>query len=95
MSSPESIIGDVAEITGVPAPAILGRRRTTAVLHARYLAIAALRQAFGWWAVADIAAHVRKDRGSAVNALRNHQRLICENGEYRAFAAALHLTLPA
>ncbi len=76
--SPSLILERVAAITGIPSSAIIGRRRTNRVVVARFIAIAAARQAFGYWSLADLAALVgRSDHGTAVHALARFEEL-CE-----------------
>ena len=94
--NPETIIGTVAIITGVPAPAITGKRRSRRVCRARFLAAHALRVANDWCPLVDIAAALnRKDHGSIINALRQHAALMQTTPEYRQWEAELTDTLAA
>lgn len=93
--SPETIISEVALLTGVPVAAITGRSRTATVVQARFLAIAAIREAFAWWPLDDLAAVFHRTRGSMVNALTRHPHFIHLDPEYATHHAALTATLAA
>lgn len=88
--SPSEIIGQVACVSGVTAPAITGGRRTSAVCRARFLAVAAIHEVWPWFSMYELAAAVgRGDHGTAVNAIRQTQRLMSTDTEFRAQAEAL------
>jgi chromosomal replication initiation ATPase DnaA len=90
--SPETIIGEVACITGIPVAAITGRTRTTATVHARFLAIAAVRQAFAWWSLTDIGHAFHRDHGTITHALTRHRDLLSSDPAYQQHATELKLT---
>lgn len=90
--SPSEIIGQVACVTGVPAAAITGPRRTNAVTLARFLCIAAIRKAWPHFSLSELAASVgRSDHGTAIHSLRQFQNLADQDPTFRAQAAELNL----
>ena len=92
MTSPESIIAEVALITGVPVSAITGDRRTSRICWARFLTYAALRQAFDWWSLPDIAAAVnRVHHGTVINGLKRFHQLSGSNPAFQSLAHELQL----
>ena len=92
MNSPEEIIAEVAVITGVPAPAITGPRRTTRITWARFLAVAAIHQTHSWWSLRDLANQVnRTDHATASHALQRFHALVNSNHEFRQLATELKL----
>ena len=94
--NPETIIAEVAIITGVPAPAITGKRRSRRVCYARFLAIHAIRAAHDWWPLVDIAAAInRRDHCCIIYSLRQHAVLMKTTPEYRQWEAELTDTLAA
>lgn len=86
MMSPEEIIGEVATITGVPAPAITGRRRTVRVVRARYLAIAAIQGAYSDWSLQTLGALFRRDHTTVIHARRAHVTLLHSDPSYQSLA---------
>ena len=92
MKCPQSIILDVANVTGVPAANIVGRRRTTGVVFARFLAVAAIKKEFPFYSLSDLAFCVRRrDHGSAKNSLIQFQNLCDTDPKFRAMAHDLGL----
>lgn len=91
MTTPSEIIGLVACVTGVPAPAITGRRRTNQVVWARFLTVAKLRQTFTWWSLTEIGHEIGRDHGSITHALKQYRRLIMQETAFRSFATELGL----
>jgi chromosomal replication initiation ATPase DnaA len=90
--SPQQLIGDVAIVTGVSAPAISGRRKTNAIVFARHLAIAAIRRQYPHLSLTELASFVgRTNHGTAINALRQFQNLSETSPPFRALAAELNL----
>ena len=88
--TPEEIIGEVALVTGVPAPAITGRRRNKYIVHARFLAMAAVREAFGWWSLQMTADFFhREDHGTIINARARHLELLKTDPIYKAHATQI------
>ena len=89
------IIAEVACLTGVPAPAITGPRRADRICFARFLTVAAIRQAYPRFSLRDIAECVgRTDHGTTINALRRFSDLCHTDRHFRANAQALNLTTP-
>lgn len=91
MKSPESIIAEVALITGVPAPVITGTRRTSRVVWARWLAIAAIRKSFNWLSLQDIGDVMNRDYTSISYALKQIPSLLETSPTFRALARELQL----
>lgn len=90
--SPGEIIGQVACATGVTAAAITGNRRTNAIVFARFLAIAAIRQAWPQFSLEELSNAVgRRDHGTAINALRQFENLSTTDPEFLSYATQLHL----
>jgi chromosomal replication initiation ATPase DnaA len=90
-----TIIGEVAVATGIPAPAITGCRRTDGIVFARFLAVAAIRQAFPHMSLVELAEAVgRRDHGTAHNALRQFQNLCKTSPHFLSVARRLNLTTP-
>ena len=86
MKSPEEIIGEVAVITGVPAPAITGRRRTVPVVRARFLAIAAIMGAYSDWSLQSVGALFQRGHDTVINARRGHLTLLNTDPVYQMHA---------
>jgi chromosomal replication initiation ATPase DnaA len=85
--TPEDIIGEVALVTGIPAPAIMSRRRTMSVCQARFIAIAAIRQEFPWWSLESTAAFFRRrEHCTIINARKRHRDLLQTDSNYKALA---------
>lgn len=81
-----AIIGEVAEITGVPAPAITGRRSSNRVSHARYLAIAAFREEFSDWSLTETGDQFGLDHTTIIHARKRHRELLTTDPLYHTFA---------
>jgi chromosomal replication initiation ATPase DnaA len=86
MMSPEEIITEVALVSGIPAPAITGRRRTVPIARARFLAIAAVRSAYSDWSLQAVGALFRRDHGAIMNARDRHCQLLKTDPNYQALA---------
>jgi len=84
--SPEEIISEVAIITGVPAPAITGRRRTVPVYRARLLAIAAIRGAYSDWSLQAVGEIFRRDHYAIMHARDQHLKLLKTDPAYYSLA---------
>lgn len=84
---PTLILAHVALITGIPAAVITGPRRSLRVVRARYIALAALHQAFPCWSLGDLARAVgRHDHSTAVHALQQYEILRNQRPSFRATA---------
>lgn len=93
MMSHEEIIGEVATITGVPAPAITGRRRTLAVSRARWLAIAAIRGADSSATFMQLGALFRRHHTAIIKATHGHRKLLKTDPNYQALARQVCLSI--
>jgi len=83
MRSAEDIIERVATVTGIPMEAITGRRRTEMVCVARFLAIAAVREACPFLSLQETAEMFgRADHGTVLHALKRHRALMQRSGHY-------------
>jgi chromosomal replication initiation ATPase DnaA len=92
--SPETIIAEVAQITGVPVAAITGRRRTRRVCYARFLAVHAIHQAGQWLSLCEIAEALRRrDHGTISHALARHLQLLSTEPLYQRWHTALAQSL--
>lgn len=89
MKSPEQIIAAVAGITGVPVAAITGKRRSRRILHARYLAIAVVRDTHDWWTLQMTGEVFHVSHHSIIHALRRHRDLLTDTPAYRQMAEQL------
>ena len=90
--STEQIIGDVACVVGVPAAHVASRRHTVAAQWARFLSIAAIRKAYPFQSLKDLAMAVgRKDHGTAIHALKRFDHLVKTSPDFRALASDLQL----
>jgi chromosomal replication initiation ATPase DnaA len=87
---PETIIGEVAELTGVPVGAITGHLRTTRIIHSRTLAMATVRQSKDWSRLVDIAEIFGCHHTTITSALRRHARYLADVPDYRETAAELN-----
>lgn len=86
MMSPEEIIGEVALISGIPAPAITGRRRTNRIARARYLAIAAIQSAYSDYTLETVGEIFRRDHNTIAHASRRHRQLLKTDHSYQTIA---------
>lgn len=84
--SPEEIIGEVAAVTGVPAPAITGRRRSVRVTRARFLCIAAIQSAHRDWSLQAVGALFNRGHGTMAHAQIRHCQLLRTDRHYQALA---------
>lgn len=92
MNSIQEIIGEVACATGVPAPAITGKRKTRDIIRARFLAYAAARVAYPRYSLDLLAlAFERLCHGTMINAFRRYSDLYERDQEFRAIARELNL----
>jgi chromosomal replication initiation ATPase DnaA len=88
--TPEDIIAEVANVTGIPAPAITGPRRSKRISQARFLAAAAIREVYDWWTLEMTAKFLnRRDHGTIANARARHLELLETDIEYKALATAI------
>lgn len=86
MMSPEEIIGEVAIITGVPAPTITGRRRTVPASRARFLAIAAIRGAHSTLTLQAVGDLFSRNHGSIIHSIVRHRDLLKTEPAYQDLA---------
>lgn len=86
MLSPEEIITEVALLSGVPAPAITGSRRATPITRARFLAIAAVREAYSDWPLQAVGHLFNRCHGTIANALIRHSTLLKTDRRYHYLA---------
>lgn len=93
--TPEDIIAAVATLTGIPASAITGPRRTSAVIIARTLTVAAIAQVFPYWSLSEIAAVFRHDHGTIIHTKRRHLNLLATDRAYTRLWHQLQTNLSA
>ncbi len=86
MMSPEEIIGEVSTITGIPAPAITGRRRTVRVTRARFLSIAAIQSAHKDWSLEAVGALFNRGYSTMSKAQIRHCQLLRADRNYQSLA---------
>lgn len=86
MHSPEDIIAEVALLTGVPAPAIIGRRRPVTVVRARFLAIAAIQAAYSDWSLQAVGALFNRGHDTIINARDRHRQMLKTDPSYQRVA---------
>ena len=92
--NPEQIIEAVGNITGLPALAITGRRRTDRICKARFLAIAAIRHAYPAFTLQETADIIgRKDHGTVAHAMLTHRELLATDLAYLENAKRVVRTL--
>lgn len=82
----ESIIGEVSIISGVPAPAIIGKRRKHRIVQARYLSIAAIRQEYPHWTLQHTGQLFAMDHTSIIHAQTRHREWLITDATYLALA---------
>lgn len=88
--TPEDIIAEVANVTGIPAPAITGPRRSKRITQARFLAAAAIREVYDWWTLEMTAKFLnRRDHGTIANARARHLELLKSDSEYKTHATQI------
>ena len=90
-ASPAPIIGEVAALTGVPAPAITGKGRSASIVAARYLAIAAVKKHFPWWSCTDLGKALDCHHTTILHATKQHAKMLKAFPEYRSIAIELGL----
>lgn len=92
--TPADIIAEVALVTGVPVAAITGRHRSTRIVQARFLAIAACRQAYDWWTLESTAEEFnRRNHCTIINARARHLELLKTDPLYKSHATRICLNL--
>jgi chromosomal replication initiation ATPase DnaA len=91
----EQIILAVATLTGIPASAITGPRRTSAVIIARTLTVAAIAQTFSFWSLSDIAAVFGHDHCTVIHTKRRHANLLATDRVYTRLWHQLQTNLSA
>jgi len=80
-----AIIETVANVTGIPARVILGKRRTDIVCHARFMAVEAISAAMPWMSLQNVAEAVgKRQHGMTNHAQCRHREWMVARPEYAA-----------